>query len=120
MEMIFVLPFWVVASIAIGVAAKARGRDALGWFFLALLISPLLAPLILAAYPLRFEAEGLYKGTPYRSARNDIEAMLPGGKVTFRNMDEFTSAIDGRTIALRRDDPPRDSLIETIVRDDRW
>jgi len=31
--------------------------------------------------------------------------MLPGGKVIFRDMEEFTAAIDGRTIPLREPDP---------------
>jgi hypothetical protein len=39
--------FWIAFSIAIGAVAGKYGRSSLGWFFLALLISPLLAILFL-------------------------------------------------------------------------
>jgi hypothetical protein len=73
-------------------------------------ISPLLAALLLLAFPPEFEAQGFYKGIPYRNALGPvrsiafgprrppgeeiIEAMLPGGRVLFRSMAEFTRAID--------------------------
>lgn len=34
--------FWVLFSVAVGVLAKNRGRSGIGWFFLSVLISPLL------------------------------------------------------------------------------
>src|SRR5688572_12723677 len=37
---------WFVMAIAVGVVASSRGRVGIGWFFLALLISPLLAGLL--------------------------------------------------------------------------
>ena len=107
----FVLALWVAVSIAVGYAAEARGRNGPAWFFLALLISPLLAVIILVAFPVRatqrpvFEAEAFYKGTPYCArAGGQIEAMLPGGRVIFHNLDEFTKAMDGGTIQLKHDD----------------
>ena len=39
--------FWFVFAIVVGVAANARGRDGVGWFFLALIISPVLALILL-------------------------------------------------------------------------
>jgi hypothetical protein len=39
------LPVWV------GVVASKRGRNGVGWFFLALFISPLIAGLLLLALP---------------------------------------------------------------------
>ena len=44
--MIFV--FWVALSVAVGVFASSRGRSGVGWFFLSLLISPVLGLLFLA------------------------------------------------------------------------
>lgn len=43
------LVLWVIASIAVGYAAGQRGRGAVGWFFLSLLLSPILGVLILLA-----------------------------------------------------------------------
>jgi hypothetical protein len=39
--MIFVL-FWLLFAVAVGVYASNRGRSGFGWFFLSLIISPLL------------------------------------------------------------------------------
>lgn len=37
----FLLIFWLGFAIVVGVAANTRGRNGIGWFFLAVLISPL-------------------------------------------------------------------------------
>ncbi len=48
--------FWFAFTIVVGVAANARGRDGLGWFFLALIVSPLIAlPLVLVMQNRRSE-----------------------------------------------------------------
>jgi hypothetical protein len=46
MEYVF---FWLAFAIIVGIAAKKRNRSGVGWFFLAVLISPLLAGLALVA-----------------------------------------------------------------------
>ena len=38
--------FWFAFAVVVGVAANARGRDGVGWFILALIISPLIAVLL--------------------------------------------------------------------------
>lgn len=38
-----ILLAWVLLSVAVGFAANTRGRDGMMWFFIALLISPLIA-----------------------------------------------------------------------------
>jgi|SRR6476646_5332803 hypothetical protein len=43
--------FWVIFAIVVAVAANSRGRDSVGWFILACLISPLLAAILLALMP---------------------------------------------------------------------
>ena len=52
MELIVV---WVIFAIVVAVAAKSRGRDPVGWFLLACLVSPLLAVILLALMPTRRE-----------------------------------------------------------------
>src|SRR5258708_2899376 len=46
-----VLFFWLALSIIVGVAANTRGRNPVGWFFLSILFSPLLAGLLVLALP---------------------------------------------------------------------
>lgn len=41
--------FWFGLSIIVGIAANRRDRSGAGWFFLALLISPVLAGLLMLA-----------------------------------------------------------------------
>jgi hypothetical protein len=42
---------WFGLAIVVGVAANTRGRNAAGWIFLAIVISPLLAGLLVLALP---------------------------------------------------------------------
>src|SRR5947207_318976 len=43
---------WILLSVVVGVAAAShRNRSGVGWFFLALLISPLFAGLLVLALP---------------------------------------------------------------------
>ncbi|WMT78865.1 zinc ribbon domain-containing protein [Bradyrhizobium sp. Ash2021] len=42
---------WLGLAIIVGVAANSRGRNAFGWFVLAVVISPLLGGLLLLAMP---------------------------------------------------------------------
>jgi hypothetical protein len=58
--------FWFVFAIVVGVAANARGRDGVGWFFLALIISPLVALLLVLV---------MQKGGPPDAARLPFMAL---------------------------------------------
>jgi hypothetical protein len=51
--------FWLMLCIIVGVAANTRGRVAVGWFLLAVVISPLLAGLLLLALPKKRKAKPL-------------------------------------------------------------
>jgi hypothetical protein len=42
-----IIIFWIGLSMAVGAWASGRDRNGFGWFFLALLISPLLAGIFL-------------------------------------------------------------------------
>lgn len=48
MEIFF---FWFIFAIGVGVIASSRGRDGFGWFFLAMVISPIIAVVIVALIP---------------------------------------------------------------------
>jgi hypothetical protein len=49
--------FWFIFAVVIGVAASSRGRSGLGWWLLAMIISPVLALVLLVLLPsLRAEA----------------------------------------------------------------
>jgi hypothetical protein len=45
--------FWLAFAAIVAVGANTRGRNPVGWFFLAAVISPLLAGLLLLAMPRR-------------------------------------------------------------------
>ncbi len=46
-----------------------------------------------------FEPEGVYAGIPYRVLPDvSIEAMMPGGLVKFKNIDQLMAAVNGGTI----------------------
>jgi hypothetical protein len=49
--MIIVIVCWFVLAIVVGVAAVGRRRSSVGWFVLALILSPLIAGLLLAILP---------------------------------------------------------------------
>ncbi len=42
---------WLVFAVVVGVAANGRGRTGIGWFLLAVVLSPLIAGVILAILP---------------------------------------------------------------------
>jgi hypothetical protein len=46
-----VLFLWVVISVIVGVAGNSRGRNGAGWFFVSMLLSPVLALLLLLVFP---------------------------------------------------------------------
>src|ERR1700761_5757965 len=74
---------WLGFSIAVGIGANTRGRRGVGWFFLAVLITPPLAGIVLLVLPStavrtlplagqgpKFEADGMLSGVPYRKERD--------------------------------------------------
>lgn len=105
-----VVGMWIGFAIAVAVAANTRGRDSAGWFFLSLLISPLIAGLIVLALPSLaatavenaarpFIPEAVMDGIPYRVMRDGrVEAMLPGGRAVFQNRDHLAAAARGGTV----------------------
>lgn len=111
--------FWFGFAFVVAIAASARGRNGAGWFLLAALISPLLAGLFLIAVPnlkrdaqhkaliktiaqpspRAFEPDGVYGGIPYRvEPSGAVSAMMPGGFVKFRSVEQFEAAARGETV----------------------
>lgn len=43
--------FWIVFSVIVGAAAHWRGRNGAAWFFLSVLISPLLSVILVLVLP---------------------------------------------------------------------
>lgn len=66
MELAF---FWIGFAVVVGVAANARGRNGVGWFFLAVIISPLLALLLVLV---------MQKRGPPNAARPPLMALSRG------------------------------------------
>ena len=102
---------WIVFAIIVGIAADMRGRNGFGWFTIAILLSPLIAGLLLLALPCvelatktalsqpqpAFKPEGVLKGLPYRLLEDGtVDAMMTGGLVHFRDMEQFRAAAEGR------------------------
>jgi hypothetical protein len=44
--------WWLISSIAIGLAAEKRGRGLGAWFWISIFLGPILAALLLLAYPI--------------------------------------------------------------------
>lgn len=51
--LLWVVVCWLASSIAVGAAAYARGRSKAKWVALALLLGPVVTPLLLLCYPTR-------------------------------------------------------------------
>lgn len=99
MEIILLLIFfWLPIAIIVGVAANARGRSGFGWFLLAVLVSPLIAGLLLLLFPRAnsaFRPDGMLGQTPFRNLpRGEVEALLQGAPVRFRNVAELQLMVD--------------------------
>ena len=111
MLMLLASILWLGFAVAVGIGAQTRGRTGTAWFFVALVISPVLAGTFLLAlpslrapprvflHPLKFVPEGVMLGVPSRLLQHgQVEAMLPGGVALFQNMDQFTAATTGGTV----------------------
>jgi phosphotransferase system glucose/maltose/N-acetylglucosamine-specific IIC component len=46
-----IVGFWIAFAVIVGIAASRRGRSGLGWFLLALVISPVIAGLLVLVLP---------------------------------------------------------------------
>lgn len=56
-EIIAIAFFWIAFAMIVAVAANTRGRIGIGWFILALVISPLIAGLLVIALPDRRKSQ---------------------------------------------------------------
>jgi hypothetical protein len=65
---------YIALCIIVGVAANTRGRDAAGWAFLSLILSPLIAGLLVLALPNQHNVFGVDE----KELRRNIEK--PSGR----------------------------------------
>jgi len=80
---LFLFFSWLMFASAIAVAASNRGRDPFGWFFLALLLSPLVAGIFL------FASDDLKKE---KDAKLKSEAEIADSKVCPRCAERVKAA----------------------------
>lgn len=60
---------WFLLALIVGVAANTRGRNGLGWFTVAVILSPLIGGLLLLALPKKTpDVEISHAQTPFESA----------------------------------------------------
>jgi hypothetical protein len=59
---ILVVLWWLLASIAVAIAARQRGRSGSAWFELSVGLGPLFAIILLLAYPAETMAEDRERG----------------------------------------------------------
>ena len=106
--------FWFAFAIVVGVAAKARGRDGVGWFVLALIISPLIGLLLVLVMRPKvlepavvtsgqpFEPDGIHAGIPYRVMQDgSVNAIIQGATVRFADRAKFSDATGATLTAAR-------------------
>jgi hypothetical protein len=59
---------WFLLALIVGVAANARGRNGLGWFTVAVILSPLIGGLLLLALPKKTpDVEISHAQTPFEA-----------------------------------------------------
>lgn len=102
--------FWVGITVAIGFLARRYGRIWLGWCFLSIVLSPVVAGAILLAVGPRspanrqaiaptkkasraFRCDGVFDGLPYQvTPDNEIDVLTAHGIVRFRSLDDFRAS----------------------------
>ncbi|ELR10219.1 hypothetical protein GMDG_08730 [Pseudogymnoascus destructans 20631-21] len=93
------------------------GAAAFGWFLLGAVLSPLIGLILVLVLPAinqppaarktsaaePFMPEGVLDGVPYRVLPDGrVEAMLAGGRVLFRTVDQLTAAATGQTVEMTK------------------
>lgn len=96
--------FWLGLSLIIGIGAGSLGRAGLGWFFLAVLISPLLAGLLLLAIGrpvITFTGQPADTGPPpvLSDAELVARAKASGSPVAYIPCSTGTAMVDLRGLA---------------------
>ena len=115
MEGIFI--FWLLFAVAVGAIASSKGRSGIGWFLLAVIISPLIAVIIVAIIgeigEPALSADRTYFGVPYEERRSgEVSAMVDGARMRFKGMREFIAMMEERNAIATNTTPPKLSDIQ--------
>jgi hypothetical protein len=97
------LVLWFLFSVLIGYAAKARGRDGLTWFLLALVLSPLIGLIGLLVVPDK-RREALQKA-PADEAREEPAQSTPTPPSTGSDAEVLPAPAPDRQVVLIDDVP---------------
>ena len=103
--------FWVVLSVVVGIIASSRGRSGVGWFFVAVLFSPLIAFILVVALPSRAKSSASKSGG-FSNFGDDLEVKYTppkalGWHITYisRNGDETERDIGVKQLLGYPDQP---------------
>lgn len=122
--MMWVLVLWLALCFLVGLFANMRGRDGIGWFTVAIVISPFIAGILVFALPRKelpfdqvatgarptspdrqlllstFRPDGVYAGIAYMVTQDcAIVAITSKGLVRFRDIDHFLTAVAEKAAA---------------------
>lgn len=79
--MIGIFLFWIICAGIVAAAAEGRGRSGAGWFFLAIIISPLLALVLVLVIPnLKWSAGAIKIDRGSRAAPPPLPRQYLGGR----------------------------------------
>jgi hypothetical protein len=78
---IFVLFLWLVLAFCVAAAANSRGRNGIGWFLISILLSPIIALLLLIAFPVGSDT-GSFASDDQELQRNIVKSRQFGPRRT--------------------------------------
>ena len=82
--------FWLVFAVVVGVIAGSRGRSGVGWFFISVLISPLLGLILVMCLPA--EAAPKHQASPMDVGK--LARTAPAAKSEDAPFGSFRAAVE--------------------------
>ncbi len=105
--MIEILVFWLILAIVVGVIAGSRNRSGFGWFFLALIISPLIAGILVLAL-----------GSSGKACPQCAEKVQPAAKVCKHCGHQFQASVDRNAPRHETGMPKAPTLDDILIKPD--
>jgi hypothetical protein len=110
-----IVVIWILLCVVIAVAAGSRGRNGIGWFLLAFILSPLVAGLLIIALPSRRLA--MPSGQPRLESEQGLIEWITTKKTRPRACPFCAEAIQPKATVCRhcgRDLPPAPGAALTV------